>query len=102
MLTNLRAGIGVHRNPYMHALFVLLCGICVLALVLTIICDPGTIVTPTSDELKPVGFTTNSRKVHASEQVPVDYRRPHSTQTINDSSILRSMSGGSRLKYVDF
>ncbi|KAI9448985.1 ankyrin repeat-containing domain protein [Lactarius psammicola] len=43
---------GAHNDPYVHALFALLFGLCVVALVLTIVCDPGTIVTPTKDELK--------------------------------------------------
>ncbi|KAF8266030.1 hypothetical protein EI94DRAFT_1734101 [Lactarius quietus] len=33
-----------HFNPYTHALLALLFGLCVVALVLTIVCDPGTII----------------------------------------------------------
>lgn len=51
-LTRLRYG--AHYNPYLHALFVLLFGLCVVALVLTIVCDPEIIVAPTKDELKPI------------------------------------------------
>src|SRR6266702_4214351 len=50
-----RAGLGAHYSPYVHGLFVLLFCLCVFAPVLTIPCDPGTIVTPTRDELKLVG-----------------------------------------------
>jgi hypothetical protein len=49
-----RNGLGVHYNPYLHALLALLFGLCVVALVLTIVCDPGIIVASTKDELKPV------------------------------------------------
>jgi len=45
---------GAHFNPHIHASFALLFGICVVTLVLTIVCDPGTIVTPTKDELKQI------------------------------------------------
>ncbi|KAH9034193.1 ankyrin repeat-containing domain protein [Lactarius pseudohatsudake] len=45
---------GAHHNPYLHALFGLLFGLCVVALVFTTICDPGTIDIPTKDELKPI------------------------------------------------
>ncbi|KAH8988351.1 ankyrin repeat-containing domain protein [Lactarius akahatsu] len=45
---------GAHHNPYLHALFGLLFGLCVVALVFTTICDPGTIDILTKDELKPI------------------------------------------------
>ena len=48
-------GLGTHYNPYAHALFALLFGLCLVALVLTTICDPGIVAAPTKDELKPVG-----------------------------------------------
>ncbi|KAI9435754.1 ankyrin repeat-containing domain protein [Lactarius indigo] len=45
---------GARYNLYAHALFGLFFCLCVVALVLTIVCDPGTIVIPTKDELKPI------------------------------------------------
>ena len=48
-------GLGAHHSPYAHAFFALLFGLCLVALVLTTFCDPGIIVAPTKDELKPVG-----------------------------------------------
>ncbi|KAH9175790.1 ankyrin repeat-containing domain protein, partial [Lactarius sanguifluus] len=41
---------GAHYNPYLHALFGLLFGLCMAALVLTIVCNPGTIDIPTKDD----------------------------------------------------
>ena len=55
VFTYSRAGLGAHYIPHMHALFAVLFGLCVVTLILTIVRDPGTIVIPTKDELKPVG-----------------------------------------------
>ncbi|KAH8977934.1 ankyrin repeat-containing domain protein [Lactarius hatsudake] len=95
------AGLGAHYNPYLHALFGLLFGLCMAAFVLTKLCDPGTIDIPTEDELKPYhrpkisSLTIVDLQVVALDEVP-----PPRSSCVLPHEVCRPMSGDMFLSSV--